>query len=113
MVSGCMYAHILTQFSSAEARAIEVHKYFLSLEAGFDVGLDYAVDHWLIHHSARWRQARLQEELDAQRSEIQKHKWIESERAGRDLGQGAVQDWIMRFAAEWRQWREQQDLRRI
>ena len=98
MDNGCAHPHhLLEEFSPAEARAIEVHKYFLSLEAGTDVGLEYAVRHWLIHHSTTWRQARLQEELDAQRSEIQKHKWIESERAGHDLGQGAVEDWSRRI----------------
>lgn len=99
----------LDTFSPAEARAIEVHKYYMSLEAGYDVGLETAVVNWVMHYSGSWRQARLQEELDAQRSEIQRHKWIESERAGQDLGQMAVQDWIVRYAAEWRRWREQQE----
>lgn len=109
MIESLSSSHLLSHFSPAEARAIEVHKYFLSLEAGYDVGWEYAATHWLLHFSTRWRQARLQEEMDQQRNEIQKHKWIESERAGRDLGQSAVQDWIVRYAAEWRRWRENLD----
>lgn len=38
--------------------------------------------------------------------EIQRHKWIESEKAGRDLGQEAVLDWIHRYAASFREARQ-------
>ena len=34
--------------------------------------------------------------------EILKHKWIMSEKEGRDLGEEAVWDWIERYAAEYR-----------
>lgn len=37
-----------------------------------------------------------------QLQEIQKHKWIESEKVGRDLGQEAVFDWIERYAEAFR-----------
>jgi len=33
--------------------------------------------------------------------EAQRHKWIESEKAERDLGESAVRDWHTRF---WRRW---------
>ena len=39
---------------------------------------------------------------EMQRQEILRHKWIESEKAGRDLGQEAVLDWIRRYAALFR-----------
>lgn len=108
MAEHCSKPQSLDQFPLAEAQAIEVHKYFLSIEAGHDVGIEFAIKHWLDHFSAAWHQARLQEDLEAQRKEIQVHKWIESERAGQDLGQGAVHDWIIRYAAEWRRWREEE-----
>lgn len=38
----------------------------------------------------------------AQIEEIQKHKWIESEKAGHDLGEEAVKDWVKKHAKEWR-----------
>ncbi len=38
--------------------------------------------------------------------EIQKHKWIESEKVGRDLGQEAVFDWIERYAEAFRRYYE-------
>jgi hypothetical protein len=39
--------------------------------------------------------------------EILKHKWILSEKAGRDLGEEAVEDWVRRHAADFREyWKE-------
>ena len=40
----------------------------------------------------------LKEYLEVQTREIERHKWIESEKAGRDLGMDAVIDWIMKYA---------------
>jgi hypothetical protein len=35
--------------------------------------------------------------------EILKHKWIESEKAGRDIGFNcALIDWLMKYGREWR-----------
>jgi hypothetical protein len=36
--------------------------------------------------------------LELQNREIQRHKWIESEKAGRDLGMEAAIQWILRHA---------------
>lgn len=33
-----------------------------------------------------------------QYQKIQEYKWLESEKAGRDLGQKAVIDWIFKYA---------------
>jgi hypothetical protein len=46
----------------------------------------------------RSRAMDTKEYLDLQRSEIERHKWIESEKVGRDLGVEAVIDWIMKYA---------------
>jgi hypothetical protein len=35
--------------------------------------------------------------------EMQKHKWIESEKAGYDLGEAACVDWVNKYAAQWRE----------
>jgi hypothetical protein len=40
----------------------------------------------------------LNEYLKIQQYEIERHKWIESEKAGRDLGMDAVIDWILKYA---------------
>jgi len=41
--------------------------------------------------------------MEEQTNEIQKHVWIESEKAGRNLYPEAVFDWIKRFAVSWRE----------
>lgn len=40
--------------------------------------------------------------LEAQKDEINKYKWIESEKANRDLGVQACLDWIAKFAKDFR-----------
>jgi hypothetical protein len=45
----------------------------------------------------------LYKEFLAERAEILKHKWIESEKAGRDIGfEKALLDWIMKYRSNWR-----------
>ena len=51
--------------------------------------------------TARYYDLRSFNEL--QLREIERHKWIESEKAGRDLGQEAVFDWIRRHAVAFRE----------
>jgi hypothetical protein len=41
----------------------------------------------------------LKEYLEIQSREIERHKWIESEKAGKDLGMDAAIDWILKYAA--------------
>jgi Domain of unknown function (DUF4032) len=48
----------------------------------------------------------LYREFQAEREEILKHKWIESEKAGRDIGfERALTDWIVRHRSKWRKTR--------
>ena len=45
----------------------------------------------------------LYKEFLAEREEILKHKWIESEKAGSDIGfEKALYDWIMNHRSNWR-----------
>jgi hypothetical protein len=45
----------------------------------------------------------LYKEFLAEREEILKHKWIESEKAGADIGfEKALLDWIVRYRSSWR-----------
>lgn len=52
------------------------------------------------------RSLTFQEYIRLQLLEIQKHKWIESEKVGRDLGQEAVFDWIDTYAEAFRRYYE-------
>ena len=51
----------------------------------------------------------LYQEFLAEREEILRHKWLESEKAGRDIGfERALLDWIRNHRDGWRQSRREQ-----
>jgi hypothetical protein len=53
------------------------------------------------------RNSSLYREFQAEREEILKHKWIESEKAGRDIGfERALTDWIVNHRSKWRKNRQ-------
>ena len=55
------------------------------------------------------KQSSLYQEFLAEREEILKHKWIESERLGYDIGfERALLDWIRKHREGWRAARRQQ-----
>ena len=41
--------------------------------------------------------------LLAEKEEMERYKWIESEKAGHDLGNEAIIDWIHKYAAQFRE----------
>lgn len=52
------------------------------------------------------KHSTLYQEFLAERDEILKHKWIESEKAGYDIGfERALLDWLVNHSAAWRRWR--------
>jgi hypothetical protein len=49
------------------------------------------------------KNSTLYREFQAEREEILRHKWIESEKAGHDIGfEHALTDWIIKHRAKWR-----------
>ena len=53
------------------------------------------------------KNSSLYREFQAEREEILKHKWIESEKAGHDIGfEQALTDWIVRHRSKWRRARQ-------
>ena len=55
------------------------------------------------------KNSSLYREFQAEREEILKHKWIESEKAGHDIGfEQALTDWIVRHRSKWRKTRQAQ-----
>lgn len=50
-----------------------------------------------------FKNSTLYKEFQAEREEILKHKWIESEKLGYDIGfERALTDWIIRHRSKWR-----------
>jgi len=49
------------------------------------------------------KQSSLYREFLAEREEILRHKWIESEKIGQDIGfEKALLDWILHYRSAWR-----------
>ena len=60
-------------------------------------------------HSRFVRNSVLYKEFLAERAEVLKHKWIESEKAGRDIGfEKALLDWIVKHRSNWRERRRKE-----
>ncbi len=56
------------------------------------------------------QKSSLYQEFLAEREEILKHKWIESEKAGKDVGfEKALLDWIRNHRDEWKTYRRQEN----
>jgi hypothetical protein len=56
------------------------------------------------------KNSTLYREFQAEREEIMKHKWIESEKAGKDIGfEQALTDWIIKHRGKWRRSRQNPD----
>ena len=55
-----------------------------------------------------FQKSALYQEFLAEREEILRHKWIESEKVGHDIGfEKALLDWIVKHRANWRFLRQQ------
>ncbi|MFO8026215.1 MAG: hypothetical protein R6U56_00950 [Opitutales bacterium] len=53
------------------------------------------------------KRSSLYQEFLAERDEILKHKWLESEKLGKDIGfERALLDWIRKHRERWRQARK-------
>jgi hypothetical protein len=53
------------------------------------------------------KNSSLYREFQAEREEILRHKWIESEKEGRDIGfERALTDWIIKHRSKWRKARQ-------
>jgi len=60
-------------------------------------------------HSHFVKNSVLYKEFLAERAEILKHKWIESEKAGRDIGfEKALLDWVVKHRSNWRERRRKE-----
>jgi len=58
-------------------------------------------------HENLFQKSALYQEFLAEREEILRHKWIESEKVGHDIGfEKALLDWIVKHRAGWRALRQ-------
>jgi hypothetical protein len=58
-----------------------------------------------------FQKSALYQEFLAEREEILRHKWIESEKVGHDIGfEKALLDWIVKHRANWRNLRQHKSI---
>jgi phosphotransferase system HPr (HPr) family protein len=93
--------------TAAELKAIEEHKYYLSLQRGTEVSIEEAIDDFVQHVAEDWRKEKLRRDNLEQRDEIEKHKYLRSMAEGRDIGgSSAAEEWCQKYAHIWRTERE-------
>lgn len=64
---------------------------------------DSKISHTEKGSDALLKSSALYKEFLAEREEILRHKWIESEKAGHDIGfERALLDWMVKHRATWR-----------
>lgn len=91
----------------SELRAIEIHKYFLSEKERREVSFEEAMIDFINNYEADFLCKKQVEDNQKQREEIQKYKWIESEKEGHDIGSTkAAMEWIEKYGCIWREERE-------
>jgi hypothetical protein len=60
-----------------------------------------------VESNDRLKDFSVYQEYLAERDEILKHKWIQSQKAGHDLGfEWALTDWVVKYRTGWRKWRK-------
>ncbi|MFA5043727.1 MAG: HPr family phosphocarrier protein [Kiritimatiellia bacterium] len=87
----------------AELQAILDHKRSMSVVHGVEVSLEEAIEHFIEHYEADWMREKQRRDLAEQRHEIEKHKYLRSEKEGRDIGKArAAEEWCAKYAHIWR-----------
>jgi phosphocarrier protein len=87
----------------AELQAILEHRHTMSVAHGVEVSLEEAIEHFIEHYEFDWLQEKQRRDLTEQRQEIEKHKYLRSEKEGRDIGKArAAEEWCDKYAPIWR-----------
>jgi hypothetical protein len=90
---------------------IQRYQWIESEKVGYDIGLELAERDWRRQHASVWREWLRSQDLVhpiieliwSQQEEIEKFKWIESERRGHDVGwECAVLLWRAGHYEDWR-----------
>ena len=101
----------LAELLRAQREEIEKYRWIESEKAGEDIGWERAAVEWKNKYLAAWRRS-VQERggehplsviVRFQQEEIERYKWIESEKRGYDIGwDRAVQEWQEKHYPEWK-----------
>ncbi len=87
----------------AELHAILEHCHSMAEKHGQNISLEQAIEHFILHIRADWLKEKLHRDVQAQRQEIEKHKYCRSKDEGRDIGKAAAaEEWCAKYAHIWR-----------
>ncbi len=95
----------------AQREEIEKYRWIESEKVGEDIGWERAAVEWRRKHIAAWKRGIQQSGgehplaavIRYQQEEIERYKWIESEKRGYDIGWSrAVQEWQEKHYPEWK-----------
>lgn len=90
-----------------ELKAIEEHKYFMSLNLKREVSIDEAIEDFITNHMHTYQCYKQKADNEEQKKEVDKHKYLRSMEMGYDIGEHtAFQEWAQNFAQSWREYRE-------
>ena len=91
----------------AELSAVTRLQEEMEKRGGRKATFEEAMAEWVQNVQQAWLHRKIREDNEAQKKEIERHKWIESQKAGRDIGEKeAIQDWVNKYAPVWRRERE-------
>ena len=101
----------LVEMLRAQREEIEKHRWLESEKVGDDIGWERAAEEWKRKHLGAWKRSLmerggehpLQAIIRFQQEEIERYKWIESEKRGYDIGwTRAVMEWQEKHYPEWK-----------
>jgi hypothetical protein len=101
----------LAEMVRSQQEEVKKYKWIESEKAGRDIGWERAAQEWAQKHFHNWKRSwrerdvrhPLAELIWAQQEEIEKYKWVESQKAGRDIGwERAAQEWAQKHFPEWK-----------
>ena len=100
---------LLRPFLPSERLAIVRYRALLVKDQQRDVSLEETLEVWEDGACGPWRKKKMRLDGQMQLREIERHKYLVSERCGYDIGWDfAAEDWIMAHAGPWRVWWEKQ-----
>lgn len=100
---------LLAKYWPSERRAILAHRFFLSLDLKREATLQETLRSWEAGACVPWRRDKMRRDGQQQIREIERHKYLVSQKLGYDVGaETAATDWIEHHAAAWREWWEMQ-----
>ena len=93
--------------SATEFAAILSHQMSMSVRLGRQVKFHEALEDFERNHREAWARDRLLRDMAEQKDEIDRYKWLASEKQGHDIGfERAHAEWVDSYAAAWRTSRE-------